>query len=85
MSTFPLAEEEEAAPSRSESVVAVVTPQQPSQQVYTAVCRRFAVTPDKRFQRQLTDSDVIMRYHQLGAKGSRACAVALVVSSMVHW
>ncbi|XP_021346225.1 leucine-rich repeat-containing protein 74A-like isoform X2 [Mizuhopecten yessoensis] len=55
----------------------------PSQQVYHKACRQLKVVISKHFSRNLVKDSVIMRHHELGPKGGKACALALMNNSTV--
>ena len=55
----------------------------PSQITYLSACRELGVTVSNYVLRHLVTSQIVMKYHNLGAPGTRACAVALVVSSFL--
>ncbi|XP_069129860.1 leucine-rich repeat-containing protein 74A-like isoform X2 [Argopecten irradians] len=55
----------------------------PSQEVYRKACRQLNVIISQFFSRKLVTESVIMRHHELGPKGGKACALALMNNSSV--
>ena len=52
--------------------------------LYLAACASIGVTPVSYFLRHIQDKDMLLRHHGLGPKGSKAIAIALVVSYCFH-
>ena len=48
--------------------------------VYLSACGRLGTAPVHYFYRHLIHPKLHIRHHQLGPKGAKACAIALVVS-----
>ncbi|XP_060084291.1 leucine-rich repeat-containing protein 74A-like [Ylistrum balloti] len=55
----------------------------PSQEVYKKACRQLNVVISQFFNRHLVEDSVVMRHHELGPKGGKACALALMNNSSV--
>ena len=46
---------------------------------YLKACRRLGIIPSSNFLENLSSEELVMRNHVLGPKGTKACAIALVV------
>ena len=54
-----------------------------SQNTYVNICKQLKVTPVSYILRNLTESEIVMKNHVLGAKGAKACAIALMVRNYI--
>lgn len=50
------------------------------QKIYRAACRDVGETPSTYFLNHLAADRMVMKYHVLGPRGGKACAIALAVS-----
>ena len=56
----------------------------PNQKTYRAACDKYHTKPNKWFDINIDENELVLKEHGIGPAGTKACAMALIVS-FKHW